>query len=263
MAPLSARVTVAFPLRSDTWIGNPTSGSPAAIRWQNQDGMRGADPDRMVAEAALECRTRELLLAVRGHQRRVDVQHDDSAQVGPGDLRCGKGRQLGNHVPVGRGPGLLHPTQRGRGELVQCPPHRRGRSDRPQHPALMTQHVDAGPRCWRSPHHRRRALLRHRSGPGPVRGPGRTMPWSALSTSSAVSPVRSASSRTATDPACATTPVSSAAADNPEDPGRMLHLRSASLVWSLVPSRDQVSLTWRALSASDPHVRSQPVNDPG
>jgi hypothetical protein len=158
------------------------SGSPAAIRWQDQDGMRGADPDRMVAEAALECRTCELLLAVRGHQRRVEVQHDDSAQVRPGDLRGGKGRQLGNHVPARRGPGLLHPNQSGRGELVQCPPHRRGRSDRPQHPAPAPGLDDAARRCRRSPHHRRRALPRHRPGPGPGRGPGRTMPWSTLAT---------------------------------------------------------------------------------
>lgn len=47
------------------------------------------DPERVVAEAALERRPSRVFLAVRGDQRRVHVEHDDIAQVGAGDPRGG------------------------------------------------------------------------------------------------------------------------------------------------------------------------------
>jgi len=96
---------------------------------------------------------------VGDHDGGVDIQHDRAAQIGPGDPA---GRDatvpfgdLRPHVAADPGPSHRDLLQATRGDLIQSPPHRRRRRDRPEHPALVAQHVDVGDRLTTiSQHHR-------------------------------------------------------------------------------------------------------------
>ena len=72
--------------------------------------------------------------------------------------RCRGGQAAGDQAPH-PGPRLrsrvVDPFQRGRGQLVQGPPHRRWRGDRTQHVLLMAQRVDVGDGLTAGGDHRR------------------------------------------------------------------------------------------------------------
>ncbi len=115
--------------------GGVRPGLPGA-QHRGQELLRVVAPDaeRVEPEGPLERGRRLLLLAVRDHDRGVHVEHDRLTEVGPGDLRGREppaGSQLRPHMtpdPGPRGRDLLHRAWR---DLVQGPPHRRRRGDRP------------------------------------------------------------------------------------------------------------------------------------
>jgi hypothetical protein len=115
----------------------PGRSATASISWVlSHQTARGWYP-----ETTLERRCSLAPLTVRGDQGRVDIQDHDPAEVGVGDLGGRQLRQLSPHVTTHPGAGPLDPLQRRWRQLVQGPPHRGGRGDRPQHLPLVAQHV--------------------------------------------------------------------------------------------------------------------------
>jgi len=122
-------------------------------------GVVAPHAERVEAERLLERRGSLVLLAVRGDQGGVDVEHDHLAEVALGDLRgrhpAGQLLELSPDVAADLRPRRRDPFHRGRGQLVQRPPHRRRRCHRSQHAGLVPQHVDVGDRLTTvSEHHR-------------------------------------------------------------------------------------------------------------
>lgn len=69
-----------------------------------------------------------VLLGVRDHDRGVDVEHDDLAEVGPGDLRdretsLVRAQKTPDVAPCA-GPSSSDPLDLANTDLVQGPPHR-------------------------------------------------------------------------------------------------------------------------------------------
>ncbi len=103
-----------------------------------------------MAVAALERAPGLLLVAVRDHDRGVQADHDDLAQVPPG--RPGRrdaavpGRDQVPDVAAGPGPCPADPGQRRRAASGQGPPRRRVRGDRAEQLFLVAQGADLADR---------------------------------------------------------------------------------------------------------------------
>ena len=159
--------------------GGVRAGVPGAQHQRERLlGVLAPHPERVVAEPLLERDRGPFLLRVRRHQGRVDIEDDGVTEVGVGDLR---GRhpagQLGPHVRADLGPGLVDPLHHGGGDLVQGPPHRRRRRDRPEDLALVAQHVDVRDRLPAAGDQHRHidqhpAPVVHRGEPAPGHRPG-------------------------------------------------------------------------------------------
>lgn len=133
----------------------PRSTGPQ-LRSQELLRVLAPHPQRVEPEGPLERGRRLFLLAVRDHDRGIDIEHDCRAEVGSGDPA---GRQAARYLcpDMAAGPGpdggdLLQPCGR---DLGQCAPPRRRGCDRTEHTGLMPEHVDVGDRLTAiGKHHR-------------------------------------------------------------------------------------------------------------
>ncbi len=181
---------------------------------QQFGGVVTPHPDRVKPEGALERWRRLRFLAVRHHDRGVDVEGHYLNQVGIGDPRCRQPiRQLCPHVTTHPGPGRLDLGQSRRAQLITGAPHRRRRGHRTQHRQLVAQHVDISddlPAIGQQHCH----VNKH---PSPVMTQAKRVARQRLG-HLAGQATRSASSRKPALPAWATTPVPSPDTDNHQIP---------------------------------------------
>ena len=120
---------------------------------QHRQGFAGVvtpGRQRVMAVAALERAFGLLLVAVRDHDRGVQADHDDLAQVPPGcpgrrDLAVPGGDQVPD-VAAGPRPCPADPGQRRRAASGQCPPRRRVGGDQAEQLFLVAQGADLADR---------------------------------------------------------------------------------------------------------------------
>ena len=131
-------------------IGRRVRARVAAAR-QDREQFPGIVTPRgkwMKPIAALEVPRRALLVRVGADQGGVDADHDHRTEIAVGGARRWDppvpGRDQLPHPFPGPVPGHRDPRQRRIVDLVQRPPHRRDRRDRPEHPRLIAQHPRIG-----------------------------------------------------------------------------------------------------------------------
>ena len=206
-------------------------------------GVVAPHADRVVAEGPLERRGGGLLLAVGDHDRGIDVEHDDLAEINAGNpARRHSSRDLRPHAAPDLGPcgrDLPRPT---RSDLVQRPPHRRRRGDRTEHASLVAQHVDIGDRLTTIGEHHRHVDQY----PSPI------MNGSELATGHRHGQLPGQAGSVRQEPSRDTARVGDHAdtIGGHQQAGRprsTLHLRSAFQFENLETSQSQVSLTGQAL----------------